>query len=167
MLLTERFSDHEIYQYQKPHGSRFRQGHCTGHLHGGGADGRHEHARRRHDLRSDHIRTESLRYVIGGTDEAMWTRKELKQNAWNSLKPHYWAALGASLLAYLLGASQAYGKMDFSEIPSAYENLVTMYMQEGGVESEAYAAALVTLGIILLIAVPIGLVLYAFAECCT
>lgn len=94
----------------------------------------------------------------------MWTRKELKQNAWNSLKPHYWAALGVSLLAGLLGGTHASGKLDFSEIPSAYENLVTMYMQEGGVESEAYAAALVTLGIILLIAVPIGLVLYAFLS---
>ncbi len=50
----------------------------------------------------------------------MWTRGLLKQNAWNSLKPHYWTALGVSVLSGLIT-----GAISFSMEVKAEENQIT------------------------------------------
>ncbi len=96
----------------------------------------------------------------------MWTRSLLKKNAWNSLKEkgYYWSAFGVMLLAELLGGAQSSGSLDLSECSTAMEDLVTLYTKQGESSSDAFMTALLTMGVILVIVVPIAFAVYAFLS---
>ncbi len=101
----------------------------------------------------------------------MWTISLLKRNAWNSLKNYYWTAFAVCFLgAIIMGAVGGSGTFIQSS-PSASAPVLGMLLEDGGLSYSdssdslgfiGFAAFMTMYFVILLVAIAVSMVIYAF-----
>lgn len=94
----------------------------------------------------------------------MWTRKMLKENAWNSLKGYYWTAFGVCWLAGILGGSSSGGSSSGGSLSSSTtEDLEALFESESAGEIIAFVIGILVAAVFISIfALAVGFALYAF-----